>query len=278
MIIYEEILALLSGSPELYKFLLTRQEKIPVSDYADIIAGAPVSLDEKEQLLTLLFNSVKNKEDATLIQRYSDFLHNAINALKNKGRQQISFSVELLEKGKVLDGPYVVFSMKDAQKAIRNYIAMESADNLDCCYWKISLYRQGDTVECETFVPPAYTYIATSRGEIQYFLRSAGKCAHGDACIESSFGSVHLNLPVPYQPGNILQIDCSPYVPGPYYCMVTEVSDDCCGIQCLYACSNGKIKQGALKHGNYFPDCYSTLQYLSPLYRIRVYTGTSSLS
>lgn len=223
MIINEEILALLSGSPELYKFLLTRQEKIPVSAYADIIAGAPVSLDEKKRLLTLLFNSVKNKEDATLIQRYSDCLRNAINTLKDKG-------------------------------------------------------RQGDTVESETFVPPAYTYIATSRGEIQYFLRSAEKGAHGDACIESSFGSVHLNLPVPYQPGNILQIDCSPYVHGPYYCMVTEVGDDCCGVQCLYMCSNGKIKQGALKHGNYFPDCYSTLQYLSPLYRIRVYTGTSSLS
>ncbi len=58
MIINEENLALLSGSPESYKFLLTRQEKIPVSDYADIIAGAPVSLDEKERLLTLLFNSV----------------------------------------------------------------------------------------------------------------------------------------------------------------------------------------------------------------------------
>ncbi len=61
MIIYEEILALLSGSPELYEFLLTRQEKIPVSDYADIIAGAPVSLDKKERLLKLLFNSVENK-------------------------------------------------------------------------------------------------------------------------------------------------------------------------------------------------------------------------
>lgn len=61
MIIYEEILALLSGSPELYKFLLTRQEKIPVSDYADIIAGSPVSLDENERLLELLFNSVENR-------------------------------------------------------------------------------------------------------------------------------------------------------------------------------------------------------------------------
>ena len=50
----EEVLHLLSGSPELYAYLLTRPEKLRAADYADIIAGAPASLTEKAQLLERL--------------------------------------------------------------------------------------------------------------------------------------------------------------------------------------------------------------------------------
>ena len=53
---------------------------------------------------------------------------------------------------------------------------------------------------------------------------------------EGAFGgnSVHLNLPVPYRPGDILEVSCDPYVSEPHYCILTEVGDDCCGVQCLY--------------------------------------------
>lgn len=50
----EEVLHLLSGSPELYAYLLTRPEKLRAADYADIISGAPVSPTEKAQLLERL--------------------------------------------------------------------------------------------------------------------------------------------------------------------------------------------------------------------------------
>lgn len=40
MTIFEEILSLLSGSPELHAYLLARPEKLQTTDYADIIAGA----------------------------------------------------------------------------------------------------------------------------------------------------------------------------------------------------------------------------------------------
>ena len=36
----EEVLHLLSGSPEMYAYLLTRPEKLRAADYADIIAGS----------------------------------------------------------------------------------------------------------------------------------------------------------------------------------------------------------------------------------------------
>ena len=42
MTIFEEILGLLSGSPELHAYLLARPEQLQTTDYADIITGAPV--------------------------------------------------------------------------------------------------------------------------------------------------------------------------------------------------------------------------------------------
>ena len=80
----------------------------------------------------------------------------------------------------------------------------------------------------------------------------------------------NLNLPVPYQPGDILFIDCRPYAPGAFYCLLKEVGDDCCGIQCEYVDEKGKVETGALKHGDYFYNHREVYQYLSPLYRIKI--------
>lgn len=95
---------------------------------------------------------------------------------------------------------------------------------------------------------------------------------------EGAFGgdSVHLNLPVPYRPGDILEVGCAPYVTEPHYCILTEVGDDCCGVQCLYPGENGRIEFGALKHGHYFSGCFDRKQYLSPLYGAKIYTGELS--
>jgi hypothetical protein len=85
-----------------------------------------------------------------------------------------------------------------------------------------------------------------------------------------------LNLPVPYRPGDILEVGCAPYVSEPHYCILTEVGDDCCGVQCLYPGENGRIEFGALKHGHYFSGCFDRKQYLSPLYGAKIYTGELS--
>ena len=90
--------------------------------------------------------------------------------------------------------------------------------------------------------------------------------------VESQFHSAcsDLNLPVPYQPGDVLVIDCRPYAPGAFYCRLKEVGDDCCGIQCEYVNSEGEIETGALKHGDYFFNHREVYQYLSPLYKAKI--------
>lgn len=267
MTIFEEILGLLSGSPELHAYLLARPEQLQTTDYAHIIAGAPVALMEKKRLLDRLSGHMAHSKDTDLIRDYNACLHMALQALESK---DAAFSAELWKDGEQLDGPYIALSVEEVQRAIPKY--WENGDKA-IAYWCIEQYRQGGTSDPEGFACPEYTFAAAPNGEVQYFMHDPKK----RRCVwaEGAFGgnSVHLNLPVPYRPGDILEVSCDPYVSEPHYCILTEVGDDCCGVQCLYPGENGRIEFGALKHGHYFFNCYYASWYLSPLYGTRVYAG-----
>ena len=275
MTILEEILGLLSGSPELHAYLLARPEQLQTTDYADIITGAPIALTEKGRLLERLSGHMAHSKDADLIRDYSACLHMALQALESK---EAAFSVELWKDGEQLDGPYIAFSMEEARRAIAQYRKYweENADDEIATYWRIEQYRQGGASEPEGFACPEYTFAAAPNGEVQYFMHDPQK--RWGVWAEGAFGgnSVHLNLPVPYCPGDILEVGCAPYVSKPHYCILTEVGDDCCGVQCLYPGENGRIEFGALKHGHYFSGCFDRKQYLSPLYGAKIYTGELS--
>ena len=147
-------------------------------------------------------------------------------------------------------------------------------------YWSIDQYCRDNVKESDIFALPKYTYIAKCNGDIQYFKHRSNKKPRNfeeryKLLVEENFGmrSVDLNIPVPYCPGDILKIEYSPYIFEPHYCILTEVGDGCCSIQCLYVCPDGHIENGALKHGEYFPNNIETWHYLSPLYGSKVYTG-----
>ena len=79
---------------------------------------------------------------------------------------------------------------------------------------------------------------------------------------------------MPWQPGDILRIDGRPYRPGNAYCVLLEVGDDCCGVQCAFPNEDGAIGHGALKHGH----CCDRLHRLSvfgvsPLYSAELHQG-----
>ena len=54
MTVYDKILGLLSRSPELYGYLTSHREELRADDYTDIVAGAPIGIDKKRELLAEL--------------------------------------------------------------------------------------------------------------------------------------------------------------------------------------------------------------------------------
>lgn len=80
--------------------------------------------------------------------------------------------------------------------------------------------------------------------------------------------STDLNLPVPFKVGDIVNIDCRPFVPVQQV-KITEVSDnhDCCSLQAeYYDEKEKKYKTEVVKNCFIFSNSYRPL--LSPLYRI----------
>lgn len=229
----EEILTLIE-SPELRDYLMKAPEKLGDTRYAQIIAGV-LNLLSYVDLSThtlLVYPMAYDPTEKTVTE---------------------------------VDGPFPIRNLISAQHAIQNYNEENMQDNEFPHYWKIEVYDF--STDCKIFSKPLIICICNSEGEIQYI-----KTMTKNNIIVAHFGSdiPDLNLPVPYQPGDILEVDCRPYVPNIAYCLITEVGDDCCRVQCVFPCTKGKLDFGAFKHGRFFDEAYQMPVYMSPLYRSRV--------
>ena len=267
-------------SPELHAYLMENTERLRLKDYVSIIAGAPISLKRKQGLLhSMEETSGLKQQDMDYIKLCCECVDLAVRYLTMKS--EIIFLIQLMgyddNKSEVADGPYIASSLSSAKRAVRNYYEEEPGTEWQTLYWRMELYvvKQNENKKTE-FLSPEYTYIMDKDGEIPYFIHERRSLNYFKGClgsmVEDQFHSVcpNLNLPVPYQPGDVLFIDCRPYAPAAFYCLLKEVGDDCCGIQCEYVNPEGEIETGALKHGDYFLNHRETYQYLSPLYRAKI--------
>ena len=256
-------------------------ERLKLRDYVSIIAGAPVELKRKKELLYKMRAALNLKQqDIDYMKLCCECMDQAVQYLTMENGT--IFLIQLMgydddNQSDIMDGPYVATSLADAKRATRKYYDDEPGTEWQTLYWRMELYVDGQNEIRENgFLSPKYTYIMDKNGEIQYFIheRKTSNYLKGPLGSrgESQFHSAcsDLNLPVPYQPGDVLVIDCRPYAPGAFYCRLKEVGDDCCGIQCEYVNSEGEIETGALKHGDYFFNHRKVYQYLSPLYKAKI--------
>lgn len=163
----------------------------------------------------------------------------------------------------MLDGPYFASSLENAKRAIQNYREEYELSESNDIYWKISAYSLDGEVEYSGFLLDDCTFIAGQDGEIMYFNKPP---------IYADFScTAGLELPVPYKPGDILRIDCRPFLRDIRYCVVTEVIYPDI-IECAYPGKDGSVCLGNLIHGFFFDNMHSD-PCISPLYCTSVYTG-----
>lgn len=115
-----------------------------------------------------------------------------------------------------------------------------------------------------------YELIETDKSYDYEFELAAEECARK---VKLNSGSLSLDLPIPFKAGDIVYVDCLPFV-EPKPVVLLEVNNwDCCGVQVLYRDYDSLWRTGALKHG----ECWDRYRPpLSPLYRLAEFKGELS--
>lgn len=297
--IYTEIINLID-SKSMKEHLFAIQENLRFGSYVGLISCAPISLDRKRELLVrlekaaqdaLAADEITQKEwDRAEIPEHIELLDNALNKLYSvsPGKSILiatnyTFHDGGTERSRYIRGDsFPVVSYSGVKLAIQQYNGDDELEpgEIPSWYWELELYH---IQEDGTPRADRYTYVCSPDGEVQYFYFDFEEALIAEErFVDPWFGehAANMHLPTPYQPGDILYIDCRPYA-QPTYCVITKnknprsrdgkyfLSDT----QCFFQTSEGKINVGDLQGGRYWEDWLFSGQQISPLYRAEIYEG-----
>lgn len=227
-------------------------QKLSVGTLIETIQGAPVPLEDKREI----FQSLARQYGGPFLN-LAQQADKAIQGLVTKPGEffYIKNCLPDYDTGFVdVDGMEPYPNLNSAMEGIRRFLLEEEcAEN--SVYWflleKWSLNGEGQ------YVCP-YTYTVAD-SKILFYNRA------GEGYLFEQ--STHLNLPIPFRPGDLVRLDCAPFA-FRANAVILEVGDncDCCCVQAMFREANGNWSAGALKHGHTFPNYYMPL--LSPLYRL----------
>ena len=156
------------------------------------------------------------------------------------------------------------FSVNSVMKYVNEeFEELNEQEKEDALYWyRLEKYSPKNDIDLDW----CYYYTVAPNGEIWYardLEKDEGR---------SFDDSQDLNLPVPFEVGDIITIDCRPFAPVKH-AVIVEKGDNwcCCSVQCAWITENGKIRIGALKHSTLFDD--KSFVRVSPLYRAELFEG-----
>lgn len=287
-VMHEEIINLIE-SPELREHLLRNPQLLSGDHYAQIIGGAPIEISRKREMLSRLIAAERNSSDDTfywydpaICIDYIDDCLDTLAAVDGNKKTLLISEISFIDSevgSAITHGPFPVASWQAALAAMKTYAdKWTGMTDLSSSYWMIELFNLANDPSCshpyDGFLQPDYTYYANVSGEIQYICREEeGECGEALDCIVGGifgpwFKGAYADLPTPYKKGDILEIDCRPWAPGPCYCLVANSKLDC-----LYLGVDSQVACGSIPYGSCFAGWAHTNLMLSPVFRAKKVTG-----
>lgn len=266
--LYIEAINKFMESAQMKSYLVKNVDILQKWQIIDLICGARADLKDKYEMLKK-FSEKETDEDQDERNSVTSAANNAKSAIEelviNSGevflKMEYGYDYEIRDKKIYGAAPH--FSLDSVMKYINEeYAELEEDEKKDAVYWYgLEKYIPGVVDELDM----TYEYTIAPNGEI-WFTDNA-HFPH----IEFA-SSQDLNLPVPFEIGDIITIDCRPFAPLKH-AVIVEIGDNwgCCSVQCMWIDNDGNIDRGALKHSSVFDDKYFIQ--ISPLYRAEVYDG-----
>lgn len=234
-------------------------EKLPLFRYMieNTIAGAPISLERKGALFRLLAEGGKDGFFSAL----ADAVSMVIQEMQPKPREFFyltvcSYEEDIAHTREETLGAFL--SWEQIFEAIQKCWSSD-ADFEGLLTW---FYVEKWIPDGNGRLENKYSYEVVG-GKVCY-------CCCEDLSVHERLdlgGYTDPNLPVPFQAGDIVTIDCRPFAPVRH---VVILNRDCCCLQALYHAGNGTWDTGAVKHGYIIPHYAGKL---SPLYRLASFHG-----
>ena len=281
---HEEIINLIE-SPELREHLLRNPQLLNGDHYMRIIGGAPIEISRKREMLSRLIAAERNSSDDTfdwydpaICIDYIDDCLDALKAVDGNGKVLLISEISFIDSkvgSAITHGPFPVASWPAALAAMETHTEKwNRTTDLSTSYWMIELFNLANdpsySYPYDGFLQPDYTYYANASGEIRYTCREEeSECGEVLDCIVGGifgpwFKGAYVDLPTPYKKGDILEVDCRPWTPGPCYCLVANSKLDC-----LYLDGDGQISCGSIPYGSCFAGWARTNLMLSPVFRAK---------
>ena len=266
--LYIEAINKFMESTQMKNYLVKNIDILQKWQIIDLICGARASLKDKYEMLKKISEKEtdEGKDERNPVTSAANNAKSALEELKiNPGEvfltMEYGYDYEI--KDKKIYGAAPHFSLDSVMKYINEeYAELEEDEKKDAVYW-YGLEKYIPGVVDELDMP--YEYTIAPDGEI-WFTDNA-YFPHRDFA-----SSQDLNLPVPFETGDIITIDCRPFAPLKH-AVIVKTGDNwgCCTVQCMWVDNDGNIDRGALKHSSVFDDKYFIQ--IPPLYRAEVYDG-----
>lgn len=216
---------------------------------ADIIVGSPVSLETKEKWVC--------GEDKIEIVK-------AITALTVNGGELLTLTEEwydedIKETKSCSFSPFINY--QKAEEHINGELDVFGDDKYDCQWDVLEKWERSSKNDYQKI----YTYYMIN-GEPCYFY-----CETGDvnSRYRYSFGCQHKDIPVPYTSGDVIELDCTPFIPKQNGIIVGMMNDEICKPVVRYQKSNNEYSTFPLHEGSlYMFESGISRNCISPIYRI----------
>ena len=266
---YIKIIKRYIESKQMRDYLVSIVDDLQKWQIIDLICGARADLKDKYESLSELseLETDEEREDEISACNAAKTAKKLLDELTIKQGEvllNMEYGYDDEKAEEKIWGAAPHLSVKSVMKYVKEeYEELDEQEKQDATYWyRLEKYAPANNDELDWL----YLYTASPNGEM-WFARDLKNCE------DRSFDdSQDLNLPVPFEIGDIITIDCRPFAPVKHG-VILEKGDnwDCCCVQCAWISAEGKIKIGALKHCTLFDD--KSFIRLSPLYRAEVFDG-----
>jgi len=255
-------------SKDIKKYLIENIDDINIYSRRSIIIGSRATLERKAEILEAL---AVDQDENNLYADYAKRARNALSELElKKGEVFLCTGIskgfsEGFEKG------IPCASIEKVRKYIRKRV-----ENIDFRYETVWFWVEKLVPNSKGGFDCTYVFTLFPSGDIVFFEKQNDD-SDEDFYRDDFHRSNDLNIPVPFERGDIVTVDLRPFYPRVRHVMIEGIGDnrDCCSVGYCYVTDKGKIEESnPFKHANSFflmDDDHSIL--ISALYRAEVYHG-----